>query len=193
MQSAVIAAFFHCCSSKDNPKHGQCPTGAETWCKYQRAKFLNKTFQDKSTGLPQKIINIVKPVYMELCDQTLLKKCLHGKTQNANEAFNGVLWQILPKEVFVELQTLRFGACIAVIQYNNGFKGIISVLEKLGITPGCYTLNGISVLDGERIADSKRHSLPFAKSTGRKLKASRKKNIVNNEEKEGISYKSGEF
>ncbi|GFY35710.1 uncharacterized protein TNCV_2751041 [Trichonephila clavipes] len=27
MQSAVIAAFFHCCSSKHQPKHGQCPVG----------------------------------------------------------------------------------------------------------------------------------------------------------------------
>ncbi|GFX28246.1 uncharacterized protein TNCV_2772451 [Trichonephila clavipes] len=38
MQSAVIAAFFHCCSSKHQPKHGQCPVGDESWCKFQRAK-----------------------------------------------------------------------------------------------------------------------------------------------------------
>ncbi|GFU76359.1 uncharacterized protein TNCV_3156441 [Trichonephila clavipes] len=31
MQSAVIAAFFHCCSSKHQPKHGQCPVGDESW------------------------------------------------------------------------------------------------------------------------------------------------------------------
>ncbi|GFW73499.1 uncharacterized protein TNCV_2801631 [Trichonephila clavipes] len=30
MQSAVIAAFFHCCSSNQNPMHGQCPTGKDS-------------------------------------------------------------------------------------------------------------------------------------------------------------------
>ncbi|GFX71849.1 hypothetical protein TNCV_1442731 [Trichonephila clavipes] len=37
MQSAVIAAFFHCCSSNQNPMHGQCPTGKDSWCKYKKA------------------------------------------------------------------------------------------------------------------------------------------------------------
>ncbi|GFX13210.1 uncharacterized protein TNCV_2989741 [Trichonephila clavipes] len=120
-RSAVIAAFFHCCSSKHQPKHGQCPVGDESWCKFQRAKASNIVYQDKSLGLPQNIVNTIKPVYMDLCDRNLLKKCLHGKTQNPNESFNAILWQILPKEVFVEHQTLRLGAYIAVVQFNNGF------------------------------------------------------------------------
>ncbi|GFV46285.1 uncharacterized protein TNCV_3231741 [Trichonephila clavipes] len=72
-KSAVIAAFFHCCSSKHQPKHGQCPVGDESWCKFQRAKASNIVYQDKSLGLPQNIINTIKPVYMDLCDRNLLK------------------------------------------------------------------------------------------------------------------------
>ncbi|GFT11546.1 uncharacterized protein TNCV_2523601 [Trichonephila clavipes] len=37
MQSAVVAAFFHCCSSNQNPMHGQCLTGKDSWCKYKQA------------------------------------------------------------------------------------------------------------------------------------------------------------
>ncbi|GFU49514.1 uncharacterized protein TNCV_1590601 [Trichonephila clavipes] len=37
IQSAVIAAFFHCCSSNQNPMYGQCPTGKDSWCKYKQA------------------------------------------------------------------------------------------------------------------------------------------------------------
>ncbi|GFY05608.1 uncharacterized protein TNCV_4402751 [Trichonephila clavipes] len=37
MQSAVIAAFYHCCSSNQNPMHGQCPTGKDSWCKHKQA------------------------------------------------------------------------------------------------------------------------------------------------------------
>ncbi|GFT51769.1 uncharacterized protein TNCV_4440661 [Trichonephila clavipes] len=140
MQSAVIAAFFHCCSSKHQPKHGQCPVGDKSWCKFQRAKASNIVYQDKSLGLPQNIVNTIKPVYMDLCDRNLLKKCLHEKTQNLNESFNAILWQILPKEVFVEHQTLRLGAYIAVVQFNNGFQGLISILNEMGIVSGYYTI-----------------------------------------------------
>ncbi|GFV37158.1 uncharacterized protein TNCV_1720801 [Trichonephila clavipes] len=138
MQSAVISAFFHFCSSK----HGQCPVGDESWCKFQRAKASNIVYQDKSLGLPQNIVYTTKPVYMDLCDRNLLKKCLHGKTQNPNESFNAILWQILPKEVFVEHQTLRLGAYIAVVQFNNAFQGLISILNEMGIVSGYYTIRG---------------------------------------------------
>ncbi|GFW58754.1 uncharacterized protein TNCV_379371 [Trichonephila clavipes] len=192
-KSAVIAAFFHCCSSKHQPKHGQCPVGDESWCKFQRAKASNIVYQDKSLGLPQNIVNTIKPVYMDLCDRNLLKKCLHGKTQNPNESFNAILWQILPKEVFVEHQTLRLGAYIAVVEFNNGFQGLISILNEMGIVSGYYTIRGQKIFDNERIEDSKRHSLPTAKTCRRKLRAIRKKRNIKIEEEEGITYKTGEF
>ncbi|CAL1264218.1 unnamed protein product, partial [Larinioides sclopetarius] len=98
--SSVIAAFYHSYSSTKQSMHGQCPEGASSWCKYQQAMAQRKTFHEKAIGLPQNIINIIKPVYMELCDQSLLKECLHGMTQNANESFNGLLWNIVPKQHF---------------------------------------------------------------------------------------------
>ncbi|GFX89393.1 hypothetical protein TNCV_2202351 [Trichonephila clavipes] len=49
MQSAVIAAFFHCCSSNQNPMHGQCPTGKDSWCKYKQALRDGKSDAKYST------------------------------------------------------------------------------------------------------------------------------------------------
>ncbi|GFV78530.1 uncharacterized protein TNCV_1888361 [Trichonephila clavipes] len=37
MHSAVLVAFFHCCFSNQNPMHGQCPAGKDSWCKYKQA------------------------------------------------------------------------------------------------------------------------------------------------------------
>ncbi|GBO46666.1 hypothetical protein AVEN_137065-1 [Araneus ventricosus] len=85
--------------------HGQCP---DSWCKFQRAVSRGIKYSGNEKGLPKAVMKIVQPVYMKLCDQELLKKCLHGKTQNANESFNCILWKFIPKEIFVELQTLRF-------------------------------------------------------------------------------------
>ncbi|GFX80903.1 uncharacterized protein TNCV_1908961 [Trichonephila clavipes] len=81
MQSAVIAAFFHCCSSNQNPMHRQCPTGKDTWCKYKQELCDGKVYVDKTAGLSNSVIKVIKPTYLALCDKELLKKCLHGKTQ----------------------------------------------------------------------------------------------------------------
>ncbi|GFS49236.1 uncharacterized protein TNCV_2410601 [Trichonephila clavipes] len=112
--------------------HGQCPKGAKSWCKFQRAEFVGDTLKEKSTDLPNSVINSIKKTYMDLCDQNFLKKCLHGKTQSCNESFNDVVWSIIPKETFVELQTLHLGIYIAVILFNSGFAGLLPLLEKLG-------------------------------------------------------------
>ncbi|GFT35439.1 uncharacterized protein TNCV_922571 [Trichonephila clavipes] len=193
MQRAVIAAFYHCCSGKSNPMHSQCPLGSESWCTYQRAQSAGKVFYDKNAGLLKSIINKIKPTYLQLCDQNLLRKCLHGKTQNANEAFNGCLWNVVPKEIFVELQTFSLGSYIAVITFNKGFKGLLSVLEALDIKIGSYTLRGYAAIDQTRIEDSKRHSLPSAKVTRKKIRAIKKRKVVNTEKHEGVTYKSGAF
>lgn len=193
MQSAVIAAFFHCCSSCQTPMHGQCPAGTDSWCSYQRAKATGRQYTEKSAGLPAKLINIVKPVYMKLCDKNLLQKCLHGKTQNANESFNGCLWQTVPKETFIELKTFSLGAYLAVIIFNKGFNGLLDVLKALGINAGYYTLRDYRSLDIIRVNDSKRHSLPDTKSARKKNRAQRKRKFNKTSKSEGVTYKSGKF
>lgn len=90
MQQNVIAALFHCASSND--KHGQCPMGEDSCCFHQRALHEGKQPKEKYAGLPQNVLNTVKPVFLDLCKKELLKKCLHGKTQNANESFSGMIW-----------------------------------------------------------------------------------------------------
>ncbi|XP_054717343.1 uncharacterized protein LOC129226739 [Uloborus diversus] len=193
MQQAVFAAFYHCCSGTKRSMHGQCPDGKESWCRIKKAEALGKPVKEKSVGLSQSIINTIKPTFMKLCDQELLKKCLHGKTQNANESLNGVLWNLLPKEHFVEQKTLQLGASLATLQFNDGAKGLISVFSKLKITPGAYALTALEQSDKERVNDSIRHSLPTAKGLRKKLRASRKNKLMKIEEEEGVTYQLGSF
>ncbi|GFV12414.1 uncharacterized protein TNCV_3078721 [Trichonephila clavipes] len=155
---------------------------------------LLAVFYNKNAGLPNSIINKIKPIYLQLYDQNLLRKCLHGKTQNANEAFNGCLWNVVPKEMFVELQTFSLGSYIAVINFNKGFTGLLSVLEALDIKIGSYILRGYAAIDQTRIEDSKRQTL-FAqwKSYKKKIRAIKKRKVVNTEKHEGVTYKSRAF
>ncbi|GFS73313.1 uncharacterized protein TNCV_4711931 [Trichonephila clavipes] len=192
MQSAVIAPFFHCCSSNQNPMHGQCPTGKDSWCKYKQALSDGKVYVDKA-GLSNYVIKVIKPTYLALCDKELLKKCLHGKTQNNNESFNNVLWSVLPKEIFVHKKTLFLGSYMAVLLYNSGYLGLLPVFNYLGIGIDPTTLKNYMGIDKERIQKSKRQSLPSTKLSRKKQKAKKKSKLAKNEAKEGLSYKYGEF
>ena len=97
MQRSIMAALCHVASSKEQNWHDNCPKGSDTWCGYQR-DIYNKTKLFKAgKGLPKDVFMHVKPIFVELCNETLLKRCLDCKTQNQNEAFNGTVWRRLPK------------------------------------------------------------------------------------------------
>ncbi|GFV47728.1 uncharacterized protein TNCV_4308061 [Trichonephila clavipes] len=133
MQSAVKAAFFHSCSSNQNHMHGHCPTGKDSWCKYKQSFCDGKVYVDKTAGLSNSVIKVIKPPYLALCDKELLKKCLHGMTQNNNESFNNVLWSVMSKEIFVHIKTSFLGSYMAVILYNSDYLGLLPVFNYLGI------------------------------------------------------------
>ncbi|GFX35990.1 transposable element Tcb1 transposase [Trichonephila clavipes] len=102
---------------------------------------------------------------MNLCDKHLLNKGLHGKTQNANESFNGIWGKLIPKDIFVELQTLRLEAHMAVIQFNKGFRGLLDVLNQAQVQVGANTERGFAQFDEECVSESKRHSLSERKDS----------------------------
>ncbi|GFU68873.1 uncharacterized protein TNCV_1548571 [Trichonephila clavipes] len=62
MQSALIAAFFHCCSSNQNPMHGQCPTGKDSWCKYKQALRDDLKLHKPLSSIPKPNTTISTPV-----------------------------------------------------------------------------------------------------------------------------------
>ena len=67
----------------------------------------------------------------------MLKKCLHGKTQNANESFNGTIWNWIPKATHVGLSTLGSGVYDAVSHFNYGQKAL-DTIRLLDIDLGIY-------------------------------------------------------
>ena len=147
MEKAVLASFFHCASSQSRPLHDYCPDGPDSWCGFRKDK---RTYKHGS-GLPLPIIAKVKPIYQRLSDKTLLRKCLHGKTQNQNESLNALVWQRVPKEVFVAKETIEFGLYDAIAHFNNGAQIVLSLYKALGISPGKYTEAGCETLDRDRL------------------------------------------
>ena len=102
MKKAIGAVLFHCSEASDlDLKHQMCPREADSWCKYQANKQNNTTTYKDKQGLPAAVKEIIRPIFMDLSNDELLKKCLHGKTQNNNESINNVIWKRCPKYIYV--------------------------------------------------------------------------------------------
>ncbi|CAB3978709.1 Hypothetical predicted protein [Paramuricea clavata] len=135
MAKAVKASLFHVASTEENPQHHLCPKGEDSWCGYQRD---SKTYKHKN-GIPKPIVELVEPIFDDLADPALLKKCTHGLTQNPNECLNGIIWDRCPKTTYVEQETVALATYLAVLKFNDGDISYLKILEDLDITPGFFT------------------------------------------------------
>ena len=59
---------------------------------------------------------VIHSVQVFRAEDALLEKCLHGKTQNQNESFNGMIWQ----DVCVNAATFKMGVYDALSHFNLG-------------------------------------------------------------------------
>ena len=56
-------------------------------------------------GLPKIVREAIMTTFQELSDEPLLKRCLHGLTQNNNESINGIIWNIMSNFIPNETKT----------------------------------------------------------------------------------------
>ena len=92
------------------------------------------------------IHELVKPIFKDLSSNDLVSRCLHGKTQNANEALNNIIWRKCPKGDFVEKDLLECAVNSTVLQFNEGQGpyGICDFLKHFGFTAGVVTADSSS-------------------------------------------------
>ena len=194
MQDATRATLFHVASSEQNNYHtAYCPEGKDSWCLYQQDQ-ANKTHHHKpGPGLPMSVITHVKPIFADLSSEKLLKDCLHGKTQNHNESFNGTIWERLPKSKFVTLPQLKFGVNDAIANFNIGRKASVLVYKKLNMVPGQYMLNNCKKRNRKRLSHSVYKDKETSKIRRKIIRGNKKKKHDRDKETEGTLYKAGSF
>ena len=108
MQNAIWATFYHKSSTEKKLQHHKCPPGADSWCKYQRAKAEKKwkSFKHDYSTFPEEAIDAIKPYYESLTKEELLQRCIGEFTQNSNESFNQIVWKIMPKTLSASFTTV---------------------------------------------------------------------------------------
>ena len=193
MKKAILAVLFHCASSKEKQYHNYCPDGETSWCSYKTDKIKDENRYKPGPGLPLDVISELKPLFARLSDDELLKKCLHGKTQNQNESFHGVLWDRVPKATYVGKDIFEIGIFDAVLHFNQGYSAIPDVLKEFGLYPGFYTQKWCANMDISRLEAAEYKEKDKSKLARKKLRGKRKSKDETATEIEGSSYGAGQF
>ena len=202
MKKYIIAILHHSSAIEDNDeRHKYCPRTNTSWCKWWLDKLNSTSTCKKNLNLLLAITDKLKPIFLDFSSDDLLKKCLHGQTQNVNECLNSLIWKKCPKDVFVGRKVLELGVCSAVIQFNEGSCGLFDVYKKLGLVVGKQTADGCRRKDKDRLAQSIVQSSEKAQKRRKKLKFKEKekkhrslrKGYIDNEEEreESKAYCSG--
>ena len=188
MKKAIGAVLYHCSSLEEDVRHQFCPRAINLWCKWQLDR-INKTDKYKpKVNLPNCIKELIYPIFKDLSSDELLSKCLHGKTQNSNEAFHQIILTKCPKSV------VNLGVCSAVLAFNEGTEGIKIVIEKLGLKLGRASSEITQVKQKKQQRNNMVKKLEETKKQRKRLRAKRRGFTDAEKEAEGgDSYSSGAF
>ena len=191
-RKAVGAVLFHCSEAASiDSRHQFCPKSSSSWCKFQVDKVTNTHSYIDKPGLPIPLRKKLEPI-LELNSPDLLKKCLHGNTQNNNESLNGVIWKRCPKDIFVSRLVLEMGVSSAIINFNQGISGILNVLNGCNIESGSYTEHFVDESDHEKVDRQNRKSSEITKKRRKTLRAINKGHIDRDTQVKP-SYSKGAF
>ncbi|XP_047126728.1 uncharacterized protein LOC124807953 [Hydra vulgaris] len=139
MKKGFWATLFHNLDILgETGRHKFCPRNVNSWCMWQSNKLTGKSTYKAKLNIPLAINEILKPIFQDLSRDELLSKCLHGQTQNNNEAINNFILKKCPKDVYVSQNILEIAVASAVLEFNDGASGIYEVFQKLQIKTGRF-------------------------------------------------------
>ena len=80
LKNAIGAVLFHCSEASNlDTRHQMCPRSSESWCKLQFDKINNTSLYKNKPGLSSVVRDAIKPIFMNLSDDNLLKNAFMGK------------------------------------------------------------------------------------------------------------------
>ena len=149
-------------------QHDFCPRNG--WCKFWacRSEYVDKN------RLPHVFVELLKPLFTRLTEDSLLESCLLGLTQNQNEAVNQVLWTKCPKTKFCGRDKVLLAVTETVAYFNTGAASKATLLKSLGVTPSENMLMALRKADSERVRKAAVKISVKARLCRRKLRAEKK-------------------
>ena len=199
MRNAVFATFLHALSTEKARIMIAVQVVFRAGCFYRRAVAKGERpgphKDNVGTPLSREVGQFVKPIYVRLGDENLLRRCLRGKTQNPNESVHSVLWRKCLKTDFVGKLRVEAGAAMTVSEFNQGSeKTVKETTAALGFRHGKALVKLTQAKDKERLALMRRKADAQERKNRehRRLHRIRQQDMLAQAEW-GASYGAGEF
>ena len=197
MRQAVWATFFHRSASDEMSRaeqdrsHAMCDI---SWCKYKKAAASHTLHTYKNTNsLPMAVMEVIKPIFQDLSNPSLLSKCLDGYTQNANECVNSVVWKYCPKKKYHGVTVVKVAAAMAVSVFNDGAQSHLDIMIAMELSVGKFASDFCEQKDSRRIKNAKKQAKDASHEA--RIAKRRKRKAVDEEqaELEGQPYVAGGY
>jgi hypothetical protein len=75
-------------------------------------------------------MNQIKPAFDSMCSKQSLMRVLNGSTQNANECFHSLIWNMSPKHKTSSSVTFNIACYLAVLIFNDGYYSLGKKIVK---------------------------------------------------------------
>ena len=152
MSRATHAILKHYSSTLENPNHEDRPPGKNSCCSYNRdvASGTNYHQPIKNPLLPA-VVPEIQPLFDLLGSKKFLASCEDGKTQNVNESYHHVVWNLAPKEQLNSPLEIKLPVEIVTLLFNSGMKSTYnSIFIDTGITVSGNMLLQLEDMDNKR-------------------------------------------
>ena len=186
MKKNIIAILHHITDLND-------PDQKSSWCKWQQDVATGTKTYKNDNCLPAVFLEVMRPVFMDLSESSLLTRCVNGITQTQNESINSLVWIRCPKHKHRGYKVVRCAAASAVCHFHGGTASRHKVMERLLFPAGDYKKAVSAVKDKKRVRKSDKAATEKDKKrrcTEKLLRTQREEAL---QEVEGVSYEAGGF
>ena len=116
--------------------------------------------QQPGNSMARDVSRHVEEVYVRLGHPALLRRCLKGATQNANESLHSKVWAKCPKTGFVGYQRVVAATCAAIAEFNQGVEStVVRTYDIMAMDTGINTRLSAAKADDRRLQQSRRQVL----------------------------------
>ena len=193
--NAINAIPLHLSATDENAglNHRLCPYSAESWCRYQAAKYTNLPLPSHPNHLGKEATNLIQELFTDFGYNSpeFVEKISGGRTSNHNKSIHSLLFTMVHKTDAIGIDVMKIGSALAVIRYNEGFKGIKRLLKKLGIDISPRLEQTLRSFDSVRAKHNTR--ILMAQKQRFHKKQQRGKTQSKQISKHGPGYSSGKF
>ena len=166
--------------------------GAESWCAYRKAEAKEELAQFKHPpAFDEETLQILEPIYEDLTSDETLERCLGANTQNNNECFNSLVWNIAPKHKFVGKQNLEIAVFSAACVFNEGLLPILKIMETMGVKIGPTAEKFADKVNDKRVDKAELQASNTSKEHRTAVRNARILENDLNEQEEGVVYEAG--